>query len=86
MVGSVTGRQTKPRVGCEAVSGSAFHCFTASVIQSMESGQSTCYQTGQFYLLPTLSHPFSCRNMCEKVILLVCNHVFSIAPASSPKL
>jgi len=36
------GRQSKTRDG-----------FKAIAIQTTESGQSTCYQTGQFYLLLT---------------------------------
>jgi hypothetical protein len=47
------GRKTKPRDVCKAASGYALHSFTNIAIQSIESGQSTCYQTGQFYLLPT---------------------------------
>ena len=47
------GRKTKPRDVCKAASGYALHSFTDIAIQSIESGQSTCYQTGQFYLLPT---------------------------------
>ena len=50
------GRQYKPRDGCKAASGYALQSFTAIAIQSIESGQSTCYQTGQFYLLPTRHH------------------------------
>jgi len=42
------------RDGCKAASGYALRSFAAIAIQSTESGQSTCYQTGQFYLLPTI--------------------------------
>ena len=51
------GRKTKLRDGCKAVSGYALHGFTAIAIQSIESGQSTSYQTGQFYLLLTEPPP-----------------------------
>jgi len=47
------GHQQKSCEGCKAASGYALHSFAALAIQSIKSGQSTCYQTGQFYLLPT---------------------------------
>ena len=40
--------------GCKAASGYALHSFAARAQSTQESGQPTCYQTGQFYLLPTI--------------------------------
>jgi hypothetical protein len=39
--------------GLQKLLGYALHDFAARAQSDQESGQPTCYQTGQFYLLPT---------------------------------
>jgi hypothetical protein len=51
---SYVQEKSKPRDGFKADTSHALHSFTAIAIQSMKSGQSTCYQTGQFCLLQTI--------------------------------
>ena len=46
----------------------ALHSFAAIAIQSIESGQSICYQTGQFYLLPTGDNAYHLTTTSANVI------------------
>ena len=53
------------RAGGKPASGYALHCFAAGAQSDQASGHTTCYQTGQVFLLPTQGTPQGCSGAAE---------------------